>query len=128
MARKWDRPQSLEEYLAARYVVELVEDESGGFVARVPDLPGCVTQGDTREEAVELIEDAKQAWLESAWEHGDEIPLPSSARQYSGRLNLRMPKSLHRKLDEQARREGVSLNQHLVSVLQERSTKHETRA
>lgn len=118
----------MEEYLAARYVVELVEDESGGFVARVPDLPGCVTQGDTREEAVELIEDAKQAWLESAWEHGDEIPLPSSARQYSGRLNLRMPKSLHRKLDEQARREGVSLNQHLVSVLQERSTKRESRA
>lgn len=125
MARKGERPRSLEEHLAARYAVELVEDESGGFVARIPDLPGCVTQGETKEEALELIEDARQAWLESAWEHGDHIPEPGAQAEFSGRLNLRMSKSLHRRLHEEARREGVSLNQHMVNLLQERSALRE---
>ena len=43
----------------------------------VKDLPGCISQGDTLEEAMENIQDAKSAWLETAFEYQDEIPLPS---------------------------------------------------
>jgi len=43
----------------------------------IADLPGCLSQGDTLEEAVANIQDAKTAWIETAWECGDEIPLPS---------------------------------------------------
>lgn len=47
----------------------------------------------------------------------DDIPLPSSDNSYSGKLLVRMPKSLHRRLAETAEREGVSLNQYIVSLL-----------
>ncbi len=56
-------------------------------------------------------------WIETAYEAGDEIPLPSSDDTYSGKLLLRMPKSLHRCLAQKADRENVSLNQYIVSVL-----------
>jgi len=68
------------------------------------------------------LEEARRLWLEAAYEHGDEIPLPSTEREYSGRVLVRMPKSLHRRLDEEAKAEGVSLNQYIVSLLAERSS------
>jgi predicted HicB family RNase H-like nuclease len=78
-----------------------------------------VTAGETPAEALELLRDAMAAWLESAIEHGDPIPAPSEASKetYSGRLLLRMPKTLHRDLAKRAEREGVSLNQHVVALL-----------
>jgi predicted RNase H-like HicB family nuclease len=42
------------------------------------DLPGCISQGDTLEEAVANIQEAKIAWMETAWEYGDKIPLPTT--------------------------------------------------
>jgi predicted RNase H-like HicB family nuclease len=44
----------------------------------IQDLEGCISEGDTLEEAMENILSAKQAWLETAWKYGDEIPLPSN--------------------------------------------------
>jgi antitoxin HicB len=65
------------------------------------DLPGCYSQGETVEEALEMIEEAQRLWLESMYEDGNEIPLPGSeiGKQYRGKFNVRVPKSLHRKLD-----------------------------
>ena len=111
----------LDYYLSLRYPVTLVPEEEGGYTAIVPDLPGCVTVGETAEEAMAMAEDAKRLWIEDAYESGEVIPVPSTEREYSGRLLLRMPKSLHRRLAEEAEREGVSLNQHVVSLLRERS-------
>ena len=48
--------------------------EEGGYVASVPELPGCVSEGDTLEEALEMIQDAMEGWLHVAAEHGDPIP------------------------------------------------------
>ena len=56
-------------------------------------------------------------WIETAYESGDDIPLPSTDETYRGKLLLRMPKSLHRRLAEEAEGENVSLNQYIVSVL-----------
>jgi predicted RNase H-like HicB family nuclease len=108
-------------YLSLRYPVTLVPEEEGGYTAVVPDLPGCVTVGETPEEAMAMAEDARRLWIEDAYERGEDIPLPATERAYSGRLLLRMPRSLHRRLAEDAAREGVSLNQYIVSLLQERS-------
>ena len=55
--------------------------EEGGYVVSVPELPGCITEGDTFEEAIAMIEDAMQGWLASAAKHGDPIP-----EQFRGRL------------------------------------------
>ena len=61
-----------------RYRVVLhVDEEDGGYNVEVPDLPGCLTQGHTREEALENAREAIQAYLESLRAHGDPIPEPS---------------------------------------------------
>ncbi len=44
----------------------------------IQDLEGCISEGETLEEAMQNILDAKQSWLETAWEYGDNIPLPSN--------------------------------------------------
>jgi antitoxin HicB len=119
MTKKKAERGSLEFYLEQQYPVTLYPDRDGGFVAEIKDLPGCMTQGETAEEALAEVEDARVLWLETAYEYGDDIPLPSNETQYSGKTLLRMPRSLHQKLAEGADREGVSLNQYIVSILSE---------
>jgi antitoxin HicB len=58
-------------------VQPLAEDDGGGFVATVPDLPGCMSDGETPQEALANAEDAIKAWLEAARELGQAIPKPS---------------------------------------------------
>lgn len=58
----------------SEFVVYLQPDEEGGYVISAPEFPGCVTQGETREEALEMIRDAIQGYLESLRAHGDPIP------------------------------------------------------
>jgi antitoxin HicB len=108
----------LEYYLSLKYQVSIEEAPEGGYFIQIKDLPGCMSQGETIEEALENMKEARQLWIESMYEDGHEIPLPGSAeKQYSGKFNIRIPKSLHRKLDEMAEQEGVSLNHYLVSTL-----------
>jgi antitoxin HicB len=69
--------KSLDHYLRMPYTIEIIPDEDdGGYVARIRELPGCLTQADTWEELHEMIDDAKRLWLESALAHGDSIPEP----------------------------------------------------
>lgn len=109
--------QPLDYYLNLQYPVTLYPDPEGGYVAQIKDLPGCLTQGETLDETVANINEARELWIETAYESGDEIPLPSTEESYNGKLLLRMPKSLHRRLAEEAERENVSLNQYIVFLL-----------
>ena len=59
-----------------KYRVLIEQDEDGVYVAEVPSLPGCISQGQTREEAVENIREAIAAYIESLDAHGDPIPPP----------------------------------------------------
>lgn len=120
MYSKIDRHKDMTYYLSLPYSISLLKQEEGGeeyWVAEVPDLPGCMADGSTPDEAISSLEDAKQAWIESHIEDGYEVPEPSESRGYSGRLLLRLPKSLHRRLTQEAQRENVSLNQLIVSML-----------
>ena len=65
--------KNLDYYLTLPYSILLVPDEDGWY-AEVPELPGCMTCGDTKERVLKLIEDAKRSWLEVSLEHGDPIP------------------------------------------------------
>lgn len=56
-----------------------VEDEDGRWVAEIPSLPGCATEGDSKEEALEALREAAQAYLDVMSEHGD--PLPEKVQQ-----------------------------------------------
>lgn len=110
--------KTLDDYMKMPYRMEIVEDkEEGGFVISYPDLPGCVTCGETVEAAVVNIMDAKKAWLAAALEEGIPIPEPDSLDVYSGQFKLRLPRSLHRTLAEHSKREGISMNQYCVYLL-----------
>ena len=97
----------------------LSEDEGGGYLIEYPDLPGCLSDGETIEEAIANGRDAKAAWIAAMREAGRPVPPPGvdSAEGYSGKWQLRTPKSLHRDLADRARREGVSLNTLAVTLL-----------
>lgn len=58
-----------------RYTVILQKEEDGGFVVTVPVLPGCVSQGDTREEALRNIEEAIEVYLEDVRASGEPVPV-----------------------------------------------------
>lgn len=110
--------KTIEEYLKLPYRLELIPDPAeGGYVASYPDLPGCLTIGETVEEAVKNAEDAKRAWLAAALEDGIEIAEPTDAESYSGQFKLRIPKSLHRSLAEHSKAEGISMNQYCIYLL-----------
>lgn len=88
------------------------------FEARVKELPDLTEYGDTFEEAYALAVDAIETTMEVLVEKGRAMPAPyKPADDYSGRVTLRLSKSLHRALAETAEEEGVSLNQHLVNIL-----------
>ena len=110
------REKTLNYYLSLPYKVEIIHDEDGWF-AKVLDLPGCMTWANSYEELKPMIEDAKLGWIEDALEHGDPVPEPRNTKDFSGKVNLRLPKSLHRDLTRQAEDEGVSLNQLMVAYL-----------
>jgi antitoxin HicB len=88
--------------------------EGGGYLAEFPDLPGCMADGATPEEALTESQDALKSYLASVKKHGDKLPVPAESvwRQ-------RAPKSLHHRLQVEAEREGVSFNTLVISMLSE---------
>ena len=103
--------KTLDYYLGLPYTIELKEDREAGWFVKIKELPGCMSQGDTANEALEMIQEAMELWLEVSLEDGDPIPEPRELDDFSGKFVVRVPRSLHRELVEQAKREGVSLNQ-----------------
>ncbi len=98
---------------------ELDKADGGGWLAEILDLPGCIADGETREEALENSELAIAEWIDAATQMGRPIPEPGTADKYSGKWVQRVPKSLHMKLANQAKREGVSLNALATTLLAE---------
>jgi predicted HicB family RNase H-like nuclease len=88
------------------------------FEARVKELPDLAEYADTYDEAYALAVDAIETTAEVLAQNGRSMPVASvPADDFSGRVTLRLAKSLHRSLRETAEAEGVSLNQHLVNIL-----------
>ena len=113
--------KTIDYYMSLPYKMEIVPDtEDGGYVARFPDLPGCLTCAETIECLIVNAEDAKRTWLTAAIEDKISIPEPSSEpelSEFSGQFKLRMPKSLHRSLAVNAKKEGISMNQYCIYLL-----------
>lgn len=117
--------KTLEYYMKLPYRMEIVPDTyEGGFVASYPELPGCITCGETIAEAVSNAQDAKQSWIEASLEAGDNIPEPETIEDYSGQFKLRIPKSLHKQLAEKSKREGISMNQYCLYLLTQNNALH----
>ena len=67
-----------------RYRVIIEQDEDGIYVVECPVLPGCISQGKTRSEAIENIKDAIEGYLESLRKHNEPIPPPISEKIVAG--------------------------------------------
>lgn len=94
--------------------------DDDGFIAEVPDLPGCSAWGASEADAAREVQDAIAAWKLAAKRAGKAVPLPRSAQPleaYSGKFLVRVPRSLHARLARRAAQEGVSLNQLLTGLL-----------
>jgi predicted RNase H-like HicB family nuclease len=108
------------EILRRPYGRTVMPETDGTFRAEIIEFPGCIAVGDTAVEALESLEDVATSWLEVALSKKQAIPAPiENAEGFSGKLVLRLPKSLHKKAAHMAAREGVSLNQFLLSSLSE---------
>lgn len=96
------------------------EDHESYWVAEHPDLPGCMTHGNTKEEAIVNLDDAKMSWIFTALSRGMSIPEPgakSEIEDCSGRILLRLPKELHYRLLQKATADDTSLNQELLFLI-----------
>ena len=108
-------------------ICPLDKDEGGGFLITFPDLPGCTSDGETMEEAIENGRDAFVGWISMQTEMKREIPKPewkpdegkTIPSEGSGKCVIRMPKSMHTKLIKRAKQEGASLNALVLSLVAE---------
>ena len=91
------------------------------YVVESNVLNGCVAQGDTLDEAIALFAELENEWLETA--KSLDIPIPDEITHeetsFSGKLMVRLPKSLHKKIAQEAENESTSINQLIVSILSE---------
>lgn len=119
--------KSIEEYMKLPYKLEIVPDtDEPGYVASYPELPGCISCGSSLEDTISNVEDAKREWFKAAIEGELEIAEPESLDSYSGQFKLRVPKSLHKTLSEDSKKEGISMNQYCVYLLSKNSAEHHT--
>jgi antitoxin HicB len=97
----------------------LSPEDGGGYLIEFPDLPGCMSDGATPEEAIANGRDALKCALLALKEFRQPIPAPGSFARASGQWRQRVPKTLHARLVERARQEGVSLNTLVTSMIAE---------
>ena len=95
----------------------LTKEDGGGYLIEFPDLPGCMSDGETINEAIKSGNDAVQSWKEAAKKEGRPIPRPGELQAQSGKWVQRVPKSIHFRLVSRAREEGVSLNTLVIMML-----------
>lgn len=109
----------------AHIISPLSAEEGGGYLITFPDLPGCVSDGETEAEAVENGRDAFIAVVSALADMGRDIPAPSFSPDdatvpgASGKFVARVPKSIHAKLTTRAKVEGVSLNTLVLTLIAE---------
>jgi antitoxin HicB len=111
------RSTGIQDYLKLPYARILIPEEDGRFSAEVLEFPGCYSQGNSAGEAFENLEKSATGWIESCLRLGQEIPPPSANQGFGGRIALRLPRSLHRVAVHKAQRDGISLNQCLVTAI-----------
>jgi len=101
-------------------ISKLSQKDGGGYIATVPELPGCMSDGETYEEALLNVKEAIKEWIDTAKARGQNIPEPivyHDDEDYSGRLVIRIPKKLHKELSENAAEQSISLNQLILYYL-----------
>ena len=111
---------AIRHYLNLPYRIALTRDgldQERPWRAAVEELAGCEARGTTAADAAGRIPAALADWVANAHAAGREVPEPRGARDYSGKLLLRMSKTLHAELAQAAERDDVSLNAYINLLL-----------
>lgn len=112
-----DFTQISSDILKRPYSRLLVPEEDGSYRAEIFEFPGCIAIGETASDALKNLEEVAADWIAAALENGQQIPAPVEAEDFSGKLVLRLSRSLHRRASFAAEREGVSLNQFISTAV-----------
>ena len=99
-------------------------EEDNSYICTLSLFPGLMAFGSTKEEALTEGEIALEGMLQTLKEEGSDVPQPDILETYSGQFTLRLPRSFHRRLTEEAHKEGVSLNQLILFRLSESQGSH----
>jgi antitoxin HicB len=94
----------------------LSKQEGGGYLVEYPDIPGCMSDGETIEEAIANGREALRDCLDVFRESGRKVPKPEVA---AAQWRQRLPRTLYLKLTKQAEREGVSINSLVTAIIAE---------
>lgn len=105
------------DYLLQPYARIVIPVEPNSFHAEILEFHGCFAQGETVEDAYANLEKAAESWIETSLSQGQEVPEPSSSTTFSGKIALRLPRSIHRQAAKMAERDRSSLNTYLVSAV-----------
>lgn len=122
-----EQRRPLQYYLDLEYPYTVVPDEGSCFIT-FPDLPGCMTQVEDPADIAAMADEIRTLWIEGEYADGHSIPEPPPMNGYSGKFQVRLPRSLHRDLAEQAEREGMSLNAWVIALLAERNLAAQVKA
>lgn len=115
--------KDLAHYMGLPYTIVLRIDEEGDIISRIEELPGCVAHGANAAKSLARLREVQSLWIEDCLEAGEPVPEPTrEAVLPSGRWVQRVPRSLHDRLARLAKRENVSLNQLVTSLLSEAVT------
>ena len=104
-------------------ITKLSPEMGGCYIAEVEELPGCIADGETPQEALNNVDEAINLWIEVQQKSGRSVPAPKvyeNKKEYNGKISLRTSKTLHETLVKIAETEGVSLNSFINDVLSER--------
>ncbi len=128
--KRVEPPYPFEAY--AHVVAPLSEEDGGGYLITFPDLPGCMSDGETQEEAIENGRDAFAGWISAQVDMGRKVPPPqwqpeAAPEASSGKFIQRVPKTIHARLVRRAKAEGVSLNSLVLTFIAEGLGKKEER-
>lgn len=88
----------------------LTAEDGGGYVITFPDLPGCMSDGETPDEALANGRDAFEAWMDTCRSENRAVPAPGSRAQEAARFVQRLPRYLHESLTAAAFAQGISVN------------------
>jgi predicted HicB family RNase H-like nuclease len=111
--------KKVEYYMNLPYTMTVKRHDDQGvyYLAGFVELPDLFMVGPTEEAAIKELQIEKPEYFEECVKRGFKIPIPVESQEYSGKLNFRMPKHLHQTVAVIAEREGVSINQYLLSAV-----------
>jgi len=107
------------EYLKRPYSRVVIPESDGTYRSEILEFPGCIASGDTAAQALANLENVAESWLEAVLARAQFVPEPLEENEFSGKLVLRLAKSIHQKAAKAARHDGVSLNTFIANCVAE---------